>query len=271
MTQIIWLASYPRSGNTWMRFLLYNLHHGAPFASHQVDKFIPSFHKGLTSEHFAHAGPTIVKTHLRYHDDMPLRECTTGAIYVYRDPIAVMASNVSYVMRLTRYEDMTIEQRRILVSKIVSEFADNCGLLGWHKAGYGSWEENLRSWIGEDRQFPVLAVRYETLVRDPMTQIDRIADFLGLRLSAADQAAAVKNASQEKLMAMEEREIHHQWPGLFANLVKDGSRRWRFVRNGSLEPLAELVSPDLLARAADALATSARQFGYEPGIATGDC
>ncbi len=263
MTQIVWLASYPRSGNTWLRFLLYNLHHGAPFASHQVDKFIPSFHKGLTSQHFGSGGPLIVKTHLRYHDEMPLAECTTKAIYVFRHPMAVMASNVRYVMRLVRYEEMPLAARAALVSKIVSEYSDNCGLLGWHNAGYGSWEQNLRSWIGADRDFPVLALRYENLAHQPLAEIDRICSFLGLRISAADREAAVKNASDETLMAMEERELAHGWPGLFNNLVATGSRTWRFVRDSSLEPLAELVTPSLLARAAAALAGAGRQFGYE--------
>lgn len=263
MTEIVWLASYPRSGNTWVRFLLYNLHHGAPFASHQVDKFIPSFHKGLTSQHFGQGNSLIVKTHLRYHAGMPLAECTARAIYVYRHPMAVMASNVRYVMRLVRYEELAFSDRAALVSKIVTEFADNCGLLGWHHAGYGSWEENLRSWLGADRDFPVLALRYESLIRDPLGEIDRICDFLGLRRSAAERQAALGNSSEAVLMAMEERELAHGWPGLFNNLVKAGSRTWRFVRDTSLEPLSELVDPPQLARAAAALAAAARQFGYE--------
>lgn len=263
MTQIIWLASYPRSGNTWLRFLLYNLRHGAPFASHQVDKFIPSFHKGLTAEHFAENRPAIVKTHLRYRHDMPLEECTAGAIYIYRHPMAVMASNVRFVMRLVAYEELSIAVRRRLVSNIVTEYTDNLGLLGWRKNGYGSWDENIRSWIAEKPKFPVLAIQYESLTRDPLFEIDRICNFLGIEASADHRRAAVKNASEETLMAMEEREIFHNWPGLFANLVKGGSRKWRFVRDRSLEPLADLVTPALLARAAEAFAAPARQFGYE--------
>lgn len=263
MTKIIWLASYPRSGNTWLRFLLYNLHHGAPFASHQVDKFIPSFHKGVAAEHFAENRPTIVKTHLRYRRDMPLAECTAGAIYIYRHPMAVMASNVRYVMRLVPYEEFPLAARRALVTRIVAEYIDNLGLVGWHKNGYGGWDENIRSWIGETRRFPVLAMRYESLVRDPVSEVDRICDFLGLATAAADRRAAIKNVSEDALRAMEEREIRHGWPGLFANFVNGGSRQWRFVRDHSLEPLADLVPADLLARAAETFAAPARQFGYE--------
>lgn len=263
MTRIIWLASYPRSGNTWLRFLLYNLHQGAPFASHQVDKFIPSFHRGVAAEHFTGDRPTIVKTHLRYRPDMPLDECTAGALYIYRHPMAVMASNVRYVMRLVPYEEFTLAVRRTLVTKIVTEYIDNLGLIGWRKNGYGSWDENIASWIGDTHRFPVLAVRYESLTRDPLFEIGRICDFLGLVISAEDRAAAVRNASEETLKAMEELEIHHGWPGLFANFVNGGSRRWRFVRDTSLEPLAELVPPDVLARAAETLAVPARRFGYQ--------
>jgi aryl sulfotransferase len=263
MTRIIWLASYPRSGNTWLRFLLYNLYYGSPFASHQVDKFIPSFHNGVSPRHFAGGRPAIVKTHLCYHVDMPLAECTAGALYVYRHPMPVMASNVRYVMRLVPYEDLPMAARRELVGKIVTEFVDNCGLIGWHRAGYGSWEKNLRSWLEADLKFPVLALRYEDLARGPLAEIDRICDFLGLRTSPADRAAAVQNASERTLMAMEEREIHYNWPGFFGPRIKGGSRKWRFVRDSSLEPLAELVPPALLARAAEVLATPAKQFGYE--------
>ncbi|MGH7037821.1 MAG: sulfotransferase domain-containing protein [Stellaceae bacterium] len=263
MTQIIWLASYPRSGNTWLRFLLYNLHQGAPFASHQVDKLIPSFHRGVAAEHFAGDRPTIVKTHLCYRPDMPLDECTAGAIYIYRHPMAVMASNVRYVMRLVPYEEFSLAARRALVTRIVTEYTDHLGLVGWHKNGYGSWDGNIRSWIAGPRKFPVLVVRYESLTRDPLAEITRICDFLGLAVSAEDRLVAVKNASEETLKAMEELEVRHGWPGLFANFVNGGSRRWRFVRDTSLEPLAELVSSTVLARAAETLAVPARRFGYE--------
>ena len=101
------------------------------------------------------------------------------------------------------------------------------------------------------------------LTRDPLAEIDRICKFLSLRVSPADRAAAVQNTSEKTLMAMEEQEIQYKMPGLFANLINGGSRKWRFVRDSSLEPVAELVPPALLARAAEALATPAKQFGYE--------
>ena len=43
-TAVTWLASYPKSGNTWLRFLLYSYYYGSVTVSAQVAERIPDIH-----------------------------------------------------------------------------------------------------------------------------------------------------------------------------------------------------------------------------------
>src|SRR5262245_64756041 len=96
MAKIVWLASYPKSGNTWVRFLLANLMVGDVTASEQVKIQIPDIHEGITGQHLFGGHTTIIKTHWKFWTGFPLREDTIGAIYVLRHPIDVLESNQNY-------------------------------------------------------------------------------------------------------------------------------------------------------------------------------
>ena len=43
-TNCTWLAAFPKSGSTWLRFLLHHLLHGPPAVSRDVDRALPSIH-----------------------------------------------------------------------------------------------------------------------------------------------------------------------------------------------------------------------------------
>ena len=51
---IIWLASYPKSGNTWLRFLLYNYLFGEVRRSGDIARRIPDIHTLTTLDTTTH-------------------------------------------------------------------------------------------------------------------------------------------------------------------------------------------------------------------------
>jgi hypothetical protein len=259
--EIVWLASYPRSGNTWVRFLIYNLVRGEPIFSRQVQEFIPSFHKGVEAAHFT-GDYTIIKSHLRYTETMPLNRCTAGAIYVYRNPLDVMASNVGYAMRWASDELPPTERRRQIL-ELTEEFIANRGFLGWQQMGMGRWDENVESWIGRALPFPVLTVRYEEARCKTMEFVDRLCDFLGIVRTADERAEAIRNSSLDAMSAMEQREIDHGWPGLFlGERAAHGSDSWRFVGKGQSGALTASLPAECLERARAAFAPFLRKYDY---------
>ena len=60
--EIVWLASYPKSGNTWLRFLLYCYLFGAPRDSAQILRKLPDIH--VSGYELSGAGRVYCKTHL---------------------------------------------------------------------------------------------------------------------------------------------------------------------------------------------------------------
>ncbi len=124
MGKIIWLASYPKSGNTWLRILLTNYWRNGdqpasinqleptPLASSrilfddlvgiesanlshdEIDRFRPAFYLRWANQH---PSTTFLKVHDAYRllpDGRPLlpADATAGAIYLLRNPLDVALS-----------------------------------------------------------------------------------------------------------------------------------------------------------------------------------
>src|SRR5271156_62773 len=95
---IVWIASYPKSGNTWVRFMACNLLYGRQESAAAVSVLAPDIHeKARELIERAHAG--FVKTHFACSPDMPMAERTAAAIYVVRRPEDVLVSNFYYAQR----------------------------------------------------------------------------------------------------------------------------------------------------------------------------
>ena len=98
MARIVWLASYPKSGNTWVRFIIAALVRGEIKSSAEVARQVPDIHDGIKGHHLLGQHTTVVKTHWGWRADLPLREDTIGAICVVRNPLDVIESNQNYAL-----------------------------------------------------------------------------------------------------------------------------------------------------------------------------
>ncbi len=224
MGAIIWLASYPKSGNTWLRAFLYNLLRNPPQPAsiNELDQFCigesagawyarraghpigglemdavmalrPQVHRDFTG---AFPDSVFVKTHNF------LGECcgaalhnmgvTAGAIYVVRNPLDVVVSmadhfGVSLDAAIARLGDSTA----------ATETTDE------HAAEFHSdWSTHVESWTG--RNNPGLHImRYEDMLDRPNRSFRQLAAFLGLSPPNDRLHKAVKFSSFATLKAQE--------------------------------------------------------------------
>ena len=98
----IFLVSYPKSGNTWLRFLLaYCLFDIEPgrVNFHNIENFIPDMYVNWPNRNLAR--PRIIKSHEKFTKNYP------RVIYLYRDGRDVMVSYY-YHSRLGRYRFLGI-------------------------------------------------------------------------------------------------------------------------------------------------------------------
>ncbi|GAN79897.1 sulfotransferase domain-containing protein [Acidocella aminolytica] len=194
MGKLVWLASYPKSGNTWVRAFLHNYivnaetphsinnlvdfsvaecamgFFGTPgevLSPREVQARRPQAHETLTK---LHPDLVFVKTHnanLTLHN-VPLctPTLTAGAIYIVRDPRDVALSYAAFT------------------GKNVDEIIEFMGQDGAANASDGvqvfellsSWSQHALSWVSTPRR---LLVRYEDLLADPERGFGRMVRFLG--------------------------------------------------------------------------------------------
>lgn len=226
MSGILWLASYPKSGNTWLRAFLANYLGDKPSP---VDiNSLPDFaHGDMRAEYYTQVsgkpaaelawadinalrsrvhhflarsrpGLVFVKTHtlLTIIDGVPTitPEATAGAIYVVRNPFDVAVSfahhyglSIDEGVRALCLSELRIEPKAGHIPQIVSD-----------------WSSHVESWIrppGLHR----LTLRYEDMLASPQGTFGRVLEFLRVPKDRERLKRAIRQCSF-RVLAEQERQ-----------------------------------------------------------------
>jgi len=157
----VFLISYPRSGNTWVRFMLANLLKEADetIDFHNIHEYIPE--EGRNNDIInALSSPRIIKSHSTYKSNYP------RVIYLVRDGRDVYVSYYHYRLK------------KLPEGCSISEFLR----LDDHKPCL--WGDHVESWLSHKEQLSgILIVRYENLLTNPFAELKRMVDFIGIQTS----------------------------------------------------------------------------------------
>jgi aryl sulfotransferase len=239
---LIWLASYPKSGNTWLRFLLANAFWGPVTASAQIDRHIPDIHRQFPLPAIpVYEGRGFVKTHHATPATLPHRDISGGLIYVVRNPLDVASS-------LLHYSGVPVEAKASFIEHVID--FERSPL--WRSFVGGAWCDHVTRWAVQDVGMPRLVLFYENMVADPAREFARILDFLGIHKLALDVDEAIRRSSFESLKALEAREVASGRKGFFVDEVSEGRKGngWRFMRSGTIGSCRDDFAPDQIERAA---------------------
>lgn len=257
---ICWLASYPKSGNTWVRFLLHQYFFGLTERSSEVDASIPDVHvRSATFSGRSIGDCMLAKTHHRLTSTMPHRDRTQRAIYIVRHPCDVLWSALNYT-RLISTAD--------IASSISSEgYMRNFIRLGgdplYVQFGFGSLIEHAGSWCSHP-SLPVHIVRYEDLRLDAVRELTSMIEFLGHEPDEARVQDAVDASSFDRLRSLECQE---KVSGVSSTVFSGGASSVRtgrlFMNAGTLGRSLDEVAPGLDALAEERFSWLLRRFGYE--------
>lgn len=177
--QDLFITSYPRSGNTWMRAMMAEILLGESGNSlADLDYYAPSTHSS-NLPHRTTSPSRIIKSHHPYHYDSETRKYRK-VLYIIRDPRDVVLSYYKFHVALKDY------------SRTLDFFLDDF-LSG--RIWPCSWQEHVASWLGpgsHEIDAKILSVKYEDLLSNPKQILNQINSFfsLGVREEAINRSIA---------------------------------------------------------------------------------
>ncbi len=255
---IIWISSYPKSGNTWVRFFLYAWMHGTPSSSRAIGAVIPDIHKSPSLEGFS-GNRLLCKTHFAMGDQHPARHMTRGFIYVLRHPRDVMLSNLNFA-RMNTSGPLTHHMERAWIV----DYLAHQGLPAWIERRMGTWPQHVESWIGAPA-WPHLILRYEDMLRNPEGEFLRVLEYLGETPDRDRLENAIRQSSFESMQALEETEKAADPVNSVFGGTPDGTRAgFRFMNAGKTGQRLHRIGADLDRRFDERFGEAMRRWGYAP-------
>lgn len=186
----IFLASYPRSGSTWLRVMLAELLYKESGESlKDINYYIPV----IDLKPFKNS---VIKSDLHVIKTEDILKATSNffnnkkIIYLVRDPRDVVISWFRF------------QKAKGYKQNFEQFFLD--WLMG--RIWPTSWMLHVNSWTGagiEEYKIDTLVIKYEDLLQNPEDELVRMMKFIGRNISRDDLASAIKNASVDNMKKKE--------------------------------------------------------------------
>lgn len=193
---MLWLASYPRSGNTFFRIILSEIYglESSEFHDPQAQR-----------EDRDYLRYPIVKTHHLPGDLLP-QDPSIPAVYLLRDGRDALVSTARHHCMMI---DATTPFRRVLRWAIRAR----------RGSFFGGWSRHVRLW----RRRAALVLRFEDLVADPLACVERLREIYPL-----------PQPRQRRIPSFEEIRARKYEFGHGAEVMDTANFRERFFRQGKV-------------------------------------
>ena len=270
---IVWLASYPKSGNTWVRIFLANLlaNQPEPLPLHALSHFVVSEHStrhyervagkpidALSSKDIAKLRPVVqrslspapkqnvfVKTHaaVAIFQGVPTiaADVTRAAVYIIRNPLDVA---LSYAHHFGVSIDLAITAMGAPTTILAASQAFVAQPLG-------SWSDHVRSWV-DGAKPGVILMRYEDMIAAPTESFLAMVQTLRIPVDEPRVRRAAEFSSFGKLRAQEDE----------VGFVEKPAKAEKFFRKGVAGGWRCDLSDAQVAKVVDDHRDVMQRFGY---------
>ena len=282
---IIWLASYPKSGNTWVRSfitsLLYNENNEAnlkdlihiqqyPLRSHftnlvsDIDNLGELSSNWILSQKIINQDNKIkfFKTHhalCKFNNSFFTNgKVSLGVVHIVRDPRNVISS-ILYHFSKKNYEEareFLFDERRVIVKKFDPKDPNvNKNIL----TVLGSWKNHYLSWKEFKKNY--LLIKYEDLLSNPQAEFHKLSEYLSKHLNVKFENDkinhAIKSNSFENLKKLEKENGFIE-----AINDKETGEKKRFFNLGPENDWKKLLNIKLKEDIEKEFKTEMRELGY---------
>lgn len=232
----VFLVSYPKSGNTWLRFAVGNLifDDGVDFGN--LEGRIPDIYVASRRQLAGLPDPRVIKSH------EPFDPRYRRTVYIVRDPRDVAVSYAHFRRKMGWLD----------ASTSLDDFTE--GFVEGTLDDYGSWGDHVGRWLearSGDGDF--LLLRYEDLLDDIETSLGRVAAMLEVSATPEALRDAADASSFRRMSGME-----HQW-----DTVSRGGPSAPFMRSGQSGGWRDELPEPCAARIRDIWAPLMDELGYD--------
>lgn len=235
------LVSFPKSGNTWTRFLVANLlYPDTPANFANIYKLIPD-PEGTPKKYFdSMRRPRVIKSHTCFDPAYP------RVIYIVRDPRDVALSQYHYHRK-----------RRLIADDYpLADFVTR--FVAGETCDYGSWAENVSTWLVARRNHSkFLLLRYEDMIADTARELAKVASFMGIPAGSEQLLTAVERSSADNMRKLEKMQSH------VSTMTKRSRQDLPFVRSASKGGWKTNLPEPLVAKIEAAWGPLMQSLGYE--------
>ena len=284
---IIWLASYPKSGNTWLRFFILsllmgektdlNLNHLKAIANYP-DK---SHFDGLISDYLnlEEVAKNWISSQKKINLDKNLRffkthnmlgkfknypftdkDNTIATIHIVRDPRNVITSLKNHY-NLSSYRDAKkfLFFKNQILSLSIKEKEKYLNKEKYPLPQFiGSWKTHYLSW--RNMKMNYILVKYEDLIKHPIDEFTKVSKFIGklLKIKFTDGTVnnAIKNSSFAKLQDMES--MH----GFTESSVREDGKKNKFFFLGPKNDWNKLLDKEIINEINEEFKIEMKELGY---------
>lgn len=276
--KILWLASYPKSGNTWFRAFLSalltnkeveinNMITDGILAGREVFEQISD----IDSRYLYHDEAKwmladVYRTVAQYHDQLSIikvhdafaydkdgtpflpPDVTHKAIYFVRNPLDIVGS-------LAHHMHMSIDQAVRFInnkSACLAPQQNNFNKSNQLRQELGDWTSHVKSWMTVD-SFPIHVVRYEDMINSPVDTFVKATEFIGWQYQIDQIERAINAVGFNKLKAQEEQQG-------FAEFTRKGGA---FFRSGKIGNWTNELDAAQIFSIVEAHGMCMGEFGYD--------
>ncbi len=236
----VWIVSYPKSGNTWTRFLIANLiANGETVDWSNIERRVPDIYYNRDTAYRSLPRPRYFKSHEPYRPEY------RRVVFIVRDPRDVAVSYYHFV-----------QKTKLLPSGATwNEFMEK--FMHGKIDPYGNWGENIGSWLGaRGGSENFIVVRYEDLLDNAEKELARIADMLALAADERLLRHAVENSRADRMRELEQAQRGEH------KMLKAGRADIPFVRSAKSGQWQTELPPEAVQQIESAWGPMMRELGY---------